>query len=149
MERRDLLMSRVARKELLEIEIRRAPPHALVMIAGELDTSNVSQLYQHLAELAREGICHVALNLAELEFIDSTGISAFVAAHKRTIERGGELILFSPRPPVRRTFEVAGVEAFLNIRPSRHERCDADVARIGRPAAFPQLASAVGGGSDP
>jgi anti-sigma B factor antagonist len=90
----------VARTEPIEIEIRRASPHALVAIAGELDTSNVIELYEELSQLAREGICYIALKLAELDFIDSTGLSALVAAHKRKQKAGGELLLFAPRPQV-------------------------------------------------
>jgi anti-anti-sigma factor len=109
---------RVARVEPIEIEIRRASPHALVAIAGELDTSNVVEFYAELAQLAREGICHVALNLAELDFIDSTGLSALVTAHKRAIEAGGELLIFSPPADIRRTLKITGLDGFLNVRPA-------------------------------
>ena len=50
------------------------------MLAGELDTSNVAQLYEELADLTREGVRHIAINLAELVFVDSTGLSALIAA---------------------------------------------------------------------
>lgn len=109
---------RITREDLLETEIRKAEPHhALVMLAGELDTSNVSQLYEQIAELTREGICHIALNLAELDFMDSTGVSVLVAAHKRTEALGGELIVLSPSRQVRKLFQVMGLDDYLNIRP--------------------------------
>lgn len=87
------------------------------MLAGELDTSNVGQLYEELAELSREGVRHIAINVADLEFIDSTGLSAIIAAHKRAEASGGELILFSPSHDMRRLFEVTGIDTYLNIRP--------------------------------
>jgi anti-sigma B factor antagonist len=109
---------RVARIEALETDIRKAEPaHALVMLAGELDASNVGQLYEQLAELTREGVRHIALNLAELEFIDSTGLSLIIAAHKRAEALGGELIIFSPTRSIRRLFTVTGIDTYLNIRP--------------------------------
>lgn len=115
---RGIVTLRVARKEALATEIRKAEPaHALVMLAGELDVSNVGQLYEQLAQLTREGVRHIALNLAELEFIDSTGLSAIIAAHKRAEALGGELIIFSPSQSIRRLFTVTGIDTYLNIRP--------------------------------
>ena len=110
-------------EEPLEIEVRTASPHALIALTGELDASNVAELYERLALLARDGICHLALNLAELTFIDSTGLTVLVAAHKRTQACGGELIIFSPRPEVRRTIELGGLADYLHVRPSTTEPC--------------------------
>lgn len=87
------------------------------MLAGELDTSNVGELDEMLTRLTQDGIRHIALNLAELDFADSTGLSAIIAAHKRAELLGGELIIFSPRPPIRRLFALSGVDHYLNIRP--------------------------------
>jgi anti-anti-sigma factor len=104
----------------LETEIRKvAQQHALVMLDGELDASTVHLLYEQLAALAREGTMHVALNLAELDFIDSTGLSVIVAEHKRVEAMGGELIVFSPRPNVRRLLELTGLDEYLNVRPAK------------------------------
>jgi anti-sigma B factor antagonist len=100
-----------------DAEIRKCEHHGLVMLAGELDTATAGQLYEMFAELAREGIRHIALNLAELDFIDSTGMSVLVTEHKRAQSMGGELIIFSPKRPVRKAFEVTGLNEYLNIRP--------------------------------
>jgi anti-anti-sigma factor len=113
------MVLRVSRSKILETEIRKAEPqHAVVLLAGELDTSNVGQLYEELAELTREGVRHVAIDLAELEFMDSTGLSAIIAAHKRAEALGGELILLAPTHDMRRLFEVTGIDTYLNIRPA-------------------------------
>ena len=105
-----------------ETEIRKVEQkHALVMLDGELDASTAHLLYEQLAALAREGTMHVALNLAELDFLDSTGLSVIVAEHKRVEAMGGELIIFSPCPRVRRLFELTGLDDYLNIRPVKVE----------------------------
>jgi len=113
---------RISRNGILETEIRAAEPqHALVVLAGELDTSNVAQLYEALADLTREGVRHIAINLVELEFVDSTGLSALIAAHKRAEALAGELILLSPNRDIRRLFEVTGIDTYFNIQPSKDE----------------------------
>jgi anti-anti-sigma factor len=116
----------VSRTELLDTEIRRSDQHALVMLDGELDLSTAPQLYEQFAELAREGIKHVSLNLAELDFMDSTGLSVILAEHKRVDSLGGELTIFSPRPMVRRLFEVTALDRYFTIRPTKASHHEAE-----------------------
>jgi anti-sigma B factor antagonist len=113
---------RISRNGILGTEIQvGAPQYAHVTLAGELDTSNVAQLYEELADLTREGVRHITIDLAGLEFVDSTGLSALIAAHKRVASQGGELILDSPSRDIRRQFQMTGVDTFFNIRPSGEE----------------------------
>jgi anti-anti-sigma factor len=44
-----------------------------------------------------------------------------VAEHKRVESMGGELIIFSPRPRVRKVLEVTGLGNYLNIRPGKRD----------------------------
>ena len=103
--------------ELLETEIETAGTHALVILAGEVDVSTVGKLYEELAELARANVCHIALNVAEVSFIDSTGLSLLVTEHKRAESMNGELIIFSPSHQLRRLLEITRLDTYLNIRP--------------------------------
>ena len=113
------MVLRVSRINVLETEIRKGEPqHAVVTLAGELDTSNVGQLYEELAELSREDVRHITIDVAELEFVDSTGLSAIIAAHKRAEASGGELLVLAPSHDLRRLFEITGIDNYLNIRPS-------------------------------
>jgi len=105
----------IRRNALLDPEIRRADNHALVLLRGELDSSTAGQLYEQLSELTRDGVVHVALDLSELEFMDSTGLSVVVAEHKRTTASGGELVLLSPQSQVLRMFEMTGLTDVLHI----------------------------------
>jgi anti-sigma B factor antagonist len=106
--------------ELLETEIRPLETNdALVILAGEVDVSTVGQLYEQLAELSREGVCHVSLNVAEVTFIDSTGLSLLVAEHKRMESMKGELIIFCPSNQLRHLLQITGLDTYLNVRPTR------------------------------
>jgi anti-anti-sigma factor len=116
-----LLVSRgeLSAADLLEIEIERVETHALVILAGEVDVSTIGKLYEELAELTRAGVCHVALNVAEVTFLDSSGISLLVTEHKRAKSMNGELIIFSPSHELRRLLQITGLDIYLNIRPRR------------------------------
>lgn len=110
-------MLQTTQDEPLSVEVRRAFPDARVVIAGEVDAANIGELYELFAELARQGFRRISLNLAELTFMDSTGLSLLVAIHKRTHSSGGELVIFSPTRPVQRIFAIAGLDALFTIRP--------------------------------
>lgn len=107
----------IRRSTPLITDIRGSKGHAVVLLTGELDVSTAADLYQEFAQLNRAGVVHVALDLTALEFIDSTGISAIIAEHKRTASAGGELIILTPHRNVRRVFEVAGLMDVLDILP--------------------------------
>lgn len=102
------------------VEVRRVFPDALVVLAGEIDASNVAELYEKFADLMREGIQRISLHLAEVTFMDSTGLSVLVAVQKRTQALGGELVIFSPSPQLRRLFAVACLDSYFTIRPVDH-----------------------------
>jgi anti-sigma B factor antagonist len=114
------MVLRVSRINVLETDIRKGEAdRAVVTLAGELDTSNVAQLYEGLAQLSREGVLHITIDIAELEFVDSTGLSAIISAHKRTAASGGELIVLAPSDHMRRLFEITGIDTYLNLRPAK------------------------------
>ena len=87
----------------------------MVTLAGELDISNVGALYEELADLTREGVRHIEIDLATLEFMDSAGLSAIIVAHKRAEVLGGQLTLCSPGREVSRLFDAADIGIYLNI----------------------------------
>ena len=116
-----MVVLEIRRNALLNPEIRRAENHALVLLSGELDASTAGQLYEQLAELTRDGVVHVDLDLSGLEFMDSTGLSVVVAEHKRTNASGGELMILSPQSQVRRLLEITGLTGILQIRPDEQD----------------------------
>ncbi len=71
----------------------------------------------HLAD-ALEGPSHtggiVGLDVAELTFMDSTGINALIHAVHQLGERG-RVVMFRPRPAVQRVIEICGLQDTIQI----------------------------------
>jgi anti-sigma B factor antagonist len=55
--------------------------------------------------------------MAEVTFVDSSGLSILVSEHKRAESMNGELIIFSPSPDLRALFQISALDSYLNIRP--------------------------------
>jgi anti-sigma B factor antagonist len=97
----------------IDIVTRQSP--GVMALKGELDVYTGPALPVCLAELIAEGRSRIVIDLAELKFIDSTGIGVLVGALKRARLSGGEIALRSPSAGVRKAFEVAGVSEIFAI----------------------------------
>ncbi len=86
-----------------------------VHLHGELDMSTAQQLRQELLRLTSDGATEVTIDLSELEFVDSTGLSVLVTGLKRLREMGGNLALRSPTPGTRRVLEITGLTEIFSI----------------------------------
>lgn len=89
---------------------------AVVRVIGELDLATAPQLGDVLADLSGHGTMHVTVDLSEMAFIDSTGVTVLVSALKRLHEAGGDMALESPRASAMRVFEITGLTNVFTIR---------------------------------
>ncbi|MGK5556325.1 STAS domain-containing protein [Actinomadura kijaniata] len=105
----------------LEITARRHGERTLVSLRGELDLANADDLRKRLRAARAAHGDHVVLDLADLEFMDSQGLSVLVNCYKAVTAAGGSLTLAGPRPIVRRTLEVTGLHRRMRIVRSLEE----------------------------
>lgn len=85
----------------------------VLVLSGEIDSYTAPELEVSLAALADEAI----VDLAEVTFIDSSGLRVIVEAHAPRRERGGGLTLRSPSASVERLLQISGVAAHLDVQP--------------------------------
>lgn len=77
---------------------------------GELDASSRPVLAGHLS--APHGSL-IVVDLAQLTFLDSSGLGALHEARRKAIEDGGNLVVCNPVPMVRRVFEITGLDTWI------------------------------------
>lgn len=81
----------------------------VLRLRGELDMAEAPDLRERLVRTA--GTTDVlALDLAELAFIDSTGFLALHEAHAAARHAGTRLVLVSPSPTVSRVVALMGLD---------------------------------------
>jgi anti-anti-sigma factor len=97
--------------EIFDISISQHDGLSIVRMAGELDLASSDRLGELLAELSDPT---VVVDLAELTFIDSSGIAALVAARDRLQSAGRDLVLTRPQPNVDRVLEMTGLEDWIS-----------------------------------
>jgi len=73
-------------------------------------------LHSELAAAVKgEGPSRVIVDMAGVDFCDSTGMNVLLAALRRARERGGDLVLAGPRPAVRKILQVTGLESVFTV----------------------------------
>lgn len=103
------------------VEVRREDSAIVLAVSGELDLASSPTLEE---ELSRVGSCDsaiVILDLRELEFMDSTGLSVVVKAHQRAREAGRRFGLVKGRPQVQRLLSLTGVADRMTLADSVQE----------------------------
>jgi anti-sigma B factor antagonist len=53
--------------------------------------------------------------MSGVEFCDSTGMNVLLSSLRRARERGGQLELAAPRPPVRKILQVTGLDSVFTV----------------------------------
>jgi stage II sporulation protein AA (anti-sigma F factor antagonist) len=82
----------------------------LIRLAGELDHHTAEELRTKVTDLLKkEQIRHIVLNLEHLTFMDSSGLGVILGRYKQIKNIGGEMIVCSISPAVKRLFEMAGL----------------------------------------
>jgi len=88
---------------------------SLLKLSGELDAHTADQLAEELSSLPASKGDTVVLDMTEVRFVDSVGLRAVVAEHKRQSDAGGHLRLQGLNERVARVFEYAGLNDHLEI----------------------------------
>ena len=89
--------------------MRRDGSTEFIAVSGELDLASGPALESELDKVTAGDTKRVVLDLRELEFMDSTGLSIIVRAHQRLAEAGCELSLVRGSTQVQRLLDLTGV----------------------------------------
>ena len=114
---------------LLEIDVSSAEGDVpVVVLRGELDFDEAPTFGRVLEELLSEGERKVVVDLSELTFIDSSGISVLVGAARAAVAEQGTLVVAAPSPHVQRVFDIVNVSTLVDVEPS----LESALQRVGR-----------------
>jgi anti-sigma B factor antagonist len=120
------LISRLAGsvQSQFRVDVRTEGNAAVIVVRGELDLASSPALEEQLEQLRGSETKLLVLDLRELEFMDSTGLSIIVNAHQRLAEDGRELTLVRGPQQVQRLLDLTGVAERLRLVDSPEELLD-------------------------
>jgi anti-sigma B factor antagonist len=106
-------------KQQLDVDITRVDSTDLVAVRGELDMASALALAGPLTDIANDGDGSVVVDLTDLLFMDSTGMSVLLNARRRLTRQGRGMLVVCPAGPVLRVFELTSMVETLRVQPSR------------------------------
>ena len=86
---------------------------AVVALRGQLDIDTAAHLRGALRMVLRRPVPRIVVDLSDLTFCDSIGLSSLALAHNHCVESGGYLRLAAPNPFLRKVLTVVGLAAAL------------------------------------
>jgi anti-sigma B factor antagonist len=98
-----------------ECRIESNGDHPVVVLSGELDLASAPELQRGLDVLLARPVTAITLDVAELTFIDSSGLGALCRIHEVAHEHGGVLVLRSVPPHARRVLEITGLTGLFRL----------------------------------
>ncbi|AEV89107.1 anti-sigma F factor antagonist [Actinoplanes sp. SE50] len=99
----------------LQLSARTSGACTVVKVGGEVDTDTVPQLEAFLQQVADGGGVRVVLDLADVSFLDSSGLGALIVWFKELQSRGGRLCVAAVQDLVAYVLRVAAVDQVVNV----------------------------------
>jgi anti-anti-sigma factor len=91
----------------------------------KLDTLKAPQLKSELVTLYQSGTVNLILNLSEVKYVDSSGLSAILVANRMSKEVGGCLVLVGVTEHVMKLVKISKLETVLTILNTEEEAVEA------------------------
>jgi anti-sigma B factor antagonist len=83
-------------------------------VDGEVDVATAGPLRDALTAVLNEsGITRLVVDFTKVDFLDSTGISALVAAHRLAQANRTQFLVINCQPQALRVLEITGVDRLL------------------------------------
>ncbi|MCW3020815.1 MAG: hypothetical protein JWR30_137 [Conexibacter sp.] len=102
----------------------------IVAVAGEIHVSTAPEFSGLLTASIESGRTRLVLDLTDVVFIDSTGLSVLLNALRRVTRAGGGMSLVCTNPTVLRLFEITRLDSTFDI----HADVEAALAEVQAPA---------------
>ena len=107
--------------------VERRDGSVVVHLTGELDLHNAPTVRKTLLAVAEEKPERLVVDLAGVEFIDSTALGVLVEARTRLVNRRAFLIA-SPGLETHRALQISGLDQHLSVHESVESALHAPVA---------------------
>ena len=91
----------------------------------KLDTNLAPQLKSEFVTLHAEGVKNIILDMAEVKYTDSSGLSALLVGNRTILQNGGIFVLACLSDHVMKLIKISKLDGVRNILPTVEESVDA------------------------
>src|SRR5918992_1870439 len=101
----------------MELSVRENQGVTVVMVSGEMNAGNSTQLEEELDHLLTEGSRKLVIDLGKVGFMNSSGLAALVRYYKLARSNCGDICLAALQPPVRQAFQLSRLDRVFDLQP--------------------------------
>ena len=111
---------------MLALDTSKHGARSLVRVGGRLDLVSSSEMRSALDYALDDRPSRLVVDLADVEFMDSTGLGVLVAAQRKAQSIGSSIVLSSARPIVSTVLRVTSASELLPLYDSSEQALAAD-----------------------
>lgn len=101
----------------MNIERRESAEAVVLEVEGRLTAAVAPQLRAEVSDLVAAGRTRLVVDLAKVDFIDSSGLGALIGALKATRVAGGDLRIAAAGEQVRQVLRLTNLDRVLHVYP--------------------------------
>lgn len=105
----------------LEVSTRDVGDHTVVKLKGEVDIYTAPSLRETIVDSVEKGKYKIAVDLDDVDFLDSTGLGVLVGGLKRVKQHDGELGIICNQEKILRIFKITGLTKIFKMYTSAEE----------------------------
>lgn len=83
-----------------------------LVLVGEIDAHTAPKLAEAISTCEQ---AHVLVDMAGIEFVDSSGLRVLIEAHQAAHASGRTIQISNPSSAVSRLLEISGIDNYLNV----------------------------------
>ena len=117
--------SRTSRAPTLRVDVVRWRGASVMVLEGRLDETFEAELGEALEDLLERNRVRVVVDLRKLNYLNSRGVSIFIAALDRLRDAGGDLKIAGAPPQAKLVLERLGVDRLLQQFATSEEAIEA------------------------
>jgi anti-sigma B factor antagonist len=99
----------------LTVSSRQEGEHTVISVSGEIDVYTAPSLRERLNDLVASGHYDLIVDMAQVEFLDSTGLGVLVGGLKRVRSQDGTLRLVCAQEKILKVFRITGLTKVFPI----------------------------------
>lgn len=108
----------------MKIKVDKFEKYAIAKISDEkVDTTVAPELKSELLNLHQEGVKSLIVDMADVKYIDSSGLSAMLVGN-RTFTHEGAYVLYSVSEHVMKLISISQLDKVMTVLPTKEEAVD-------------------------
>lgn len=107
--------------DAIEIEQQTEGDTVVIQAKGDVDITGSPILRDHIRQAQQTKPARLVIDLEHVPYMDSSGLATLVEAMKNAKPAGTNLVLCAMHEKVRAIFEIARLDQYFTIVPSRGE----------------------------